>query len=1149
MRAANAEQSIFLAALELQTPAEREAYLKGACGADAAMLSNVQGLLAVHEEGDNFLDRSPLDATTNEPPAARPGTHIGPYKLLEQIGEGGMGLVFVAEQQQPVRRKVALKLIKPGMDTKQVIARFEAERQALAIMDHSNIAKVFDGGATAESRPFFVMELVKGKPITDYCDRNHLGTRQRLELFLDVCQAVQHAHQKGIIHRDLKPSNVLVEVHDVRPVVKIIDFGIAKAIGQQLTDKTMYTGIAQMIGTPLYMSPEQAGLSSLDVDTRSDLYSLGVLLYELLTGSTPFDGEALKKAGFDEMRRIVREDEPPKPSARLSTMHDQLLSTLAEQRGMEPRQLGQQMRGELDCVVMKALEKDRNRRYESASALAADVQRYLQDEPVLACPPSLRYRLGKFLRKHRTSVLMAAVLLVAALVLGAVTGWVALDRAGRQTETDRTVNAALLQAKQLQDDRKIPEALAKAQQAKAILASGTGTPDLELLVEARLADLGMAANLEEIRNLRSIDWHVSDYYHAKADQDYAKAFRDFGMDVLALLPDEAASRIRERTVAVELAAGLDDWSAVVKRIGSTDNSKWKRLLAVARGADPDPLRTRVRDAFEKGAADELQALLNLALARMGEMPPPTLAALGEALGNAGNYDGAVQLLLQAQVYHSGDYGINFGLAHAFSKLKTPNLDEAIRFYTAAIAVRPDTLPALGNLGLALQQKKRLDEAITIDRRAILISDSAKVHYNLGIALMEKNLLDEAIAAYRKAIDIDPKYAPAYCNLGYALLRKNQLDEAIAACRKAIDIDPKDAPAYINLGAALMDKNQLDEAIAAFRKAIDIDPKIASTYLNLGNSLMRKKQLDEAIAAYRKAIDIDPKLAEAYSNLGGALSRKNKWDEAIAAHRKAIDIDPKFAMGYNNLGNALWIKNQPDEAIAAYRKAIDLDPKDAMAHFNLGVALQQQGKFADALAAWKQGHELASETPDGLWSAERVQKAEQFVRLDAKLPSFLSGKTQPADAAERIALAELCQLPCRQFNAAAARLFTDAFAADPKLANDLDIGNRYAAACAAALAGCGQGKDAANLEAKEYARLRGQALAWLTADLAAYRSMLAQAPAKVRQGMQHWQQDSDFNGVRGAAALAKLPEAERQEWRKLWEEVEELRKRAETPQPH
>jgi serine/threonine protein kinase len=287
------------------------------------------------------------------------------------------------------------------MDTRQVVARFEAERQALALMDHPHIAKVFDGGTTASGRPYFVMELVKGVPITDYCDRERLTTRQRLELFLSVCQAVQHAHQKGIIHRDLKPSNVLVEVHDVIPVVKVIDFGIAKATGQQLTDKTLFTGFAQLIGTPLYMSPEQAGQSSLDVDTRSDVYALGVLLYELLTGTTPFESETLKKVGLDEMRRIIREEEPPTPSQRLSTLEAKACSTVSERRGVDERRLRQLLQGELDWIVMKALEKDRNRRYESASAMAADVQRYLNDEPVAACPPSAGYRLRKYARRHR----------------------------------------------------------------------------------------------------------------------------------------------------------------------------------------------------------------------------------------------------------------------------------------------------------------------------------------------------------------------------------------------------------------------------------------------------------------------------------------------------------------------------------------------------------------------------------------------------------------------------------------------------------------------------------------------------------------------------------------------------------------------------
>ncbi len=420
MPAANPEQSIFLAALELPTPAERAAYLKGACGADTALLANVQELLAAQEKDDGFLDRPPPNATVDEQPVAeRPGSVIGPYKLLEQIGEGGFGLVFVAEQQRPVRRKVALKVIKPGMDSKQVIARFEAERQALALMDHPNIAKVHDGGTTASGLPYFVMELVKGVPITDYCDQHRLTTRQRLELFLPVCEAVQHAHQKGVIHRDLKPSNLLVAVHDVTPVVKVIDFGIAKATGQLLTDKTLYTGFAQMVGTPLYMSPEQAGQSGLDVDTRSDVYALGVLLYQLLTGTTPFDGETLKKAGYDEMRRIIREDEPPRPSTRLSTM-GQAAATVSANRQSDPTKLSQFVRGELDWIVMKALEKDRNRRYESASAFAADVQRYLKDEPVQACPPSAWYRFRKFARRNQRAVAAAAA--VALVVVLGVAG-------------------------------------------------------------------------------------------------------------------------------------------------------------------------------------------------------------------------------------------------------------------------------------------------------------------------------------------------------------------------------------------------------------------------------------------------------------------------------------------------------------------------------------------------------------------------------------------------------------------------------------------------------------------------------------------------------------------------------------------------------
>src|SRR5205809_455397 len=348
----------------------RAAYLAQACGADAQKRLLVEGMLKAHEQAEALIQMrgSPARKTIAVAPlpiSEKPGDRIGRYKLLQHIGEGGCGVVYLAEQQEPVRRKVALKVIKPGMDTRQVVARFEAERQALALMDHPNIAHVFDGGETVSGRPYFVMELVRGVPLTDFCDQNHLPVRERLELFVSVCQAVQHAHQKGIIHRDLKPSNILVTLHDTVPAAKVIDFGIAKATGQKLTDKTLFTGFAQMIGTPLYMSPEQAGMSGLDVDTRSDIYSLGVLLYELLTGTTPFDKERFKDARYDELRRIIREEEPPKPSTRLSELNSThaprpepdgsgtrcvptTLASVSAQRHTEPAKLRKLVRGELD---------------------------------------------------------------------------------------------------------------------------------------------------------------------------------------------------------------------------------------------------------------------------------------------------------------------------------------------------------------------------------------------------------------------------------------------------------------------------------------------------------------------------------------------------------------------------------------------------------------------------------------------------------------------------------------------------------------------------------------------------------------------------------------------------------------------------------
>jgi tetratricopeptide (TPR) repeat protein/serine/threonine protein kinase len=1150
-------KQIFLNALERNSAEELERYLAEACGGNSEVRSRVEALLRAHGAVGNFLGGPPShNPTIDQPSTVKTGSQIGAYKLLEQIGEGGMGTVWMAQQTDPVKRLVALKLIKAGMDSRQVIARFEAERQALALMDHQNIARVLDAGTTPVGCPYFVMDLVKGVPITKYCDEHHLTPRQRLELFIPVCQAIQHAHQKGIIHRDIKPSNVLVALYDGKPVPKVIDFGVAKAAGQSLTEKTLVTGLGNIVGTLEYMSPEQAEINQLDIDTRCDIYSLGVLLYELLAGSPPFNHKEMGKAGLLEMLRVIREQEPSKPSTKLSTADG--LPTLAANRGTQPAKLTKLVRGELDWIVMKALEKDRSRRYETANGFAMDVQRYLADEPVQACPPSAGYRLRKFVRRNKTSLLMAAGVMLAVLLAVGAIGWALRDREAREQEialesarklalTEQAIRDALDRAgksrgdllavlkKQggVQDllnqparwDLFLKSAQAEVVQARRLLARAEGDVDAKLTqgldwLERQLAsdeaDFRLALRLEKIRQDRAT-WAAGAFNYRTAVEEYPKALA--GLGVLTQSPEVAAARLAASRIKEQLVAALDDWANVaVSEANSKEQMRAalglaRQLTAVARKAMPNEAwgdRLRRVELW----CDEKALAKVAAEAPVGSLSPQLLEVVGSFLGK----DTRVAWLCRAQAQHPADFWLAFNLAWEFSRT---NPADAVGWYRVALAIRPTNAAAHNNLGIQLKKQGKVDDAIVCYNKAIKLDPKfAPGYVNLGAIALGRKKLPEAIAAFRKAIELEPQFAHAYLNLGNAFREQGKVDDAIAACRQAIKLDPMLAEAHHELGLGLWSQGKVNEAIACFRKAIALDPKSAPAHNSLGAILCDDlRDYENAAACFRKAIELDPKRALAHSNLGNALLAQGKLDEAIAEYRKNIKLDPKFAVAHSSLGNALLAQGKLDEAIAEYRKTMELDPENDIACFNLGQILTHLGKLDHAVAAFRKAIALNPGRAEPhyflglallkLGQFDQALKAlQKGHELGCKRPDWRLPSTQWIKECERLLALEKrlphgkAADPAEQLSLAdLCLLYKKRYREAARLfgrafAADPKLAetHRYNAACAATLAASGKGADADKLHGTDKARLRKQALEWLRADLAGQAKLLAQKPA-------------------------------------------------------
>jgi eukaryotic-like serine/threonine-protein kinase len=1058
-----------------------------------------------------------------------------------------------------------------------------------------------------------------------------------LAVFEQVCQTLAYAHSKDVIHRDLKPSNVMVGAYGE---VQVMDWGLAKVLipganepasrerqrsegisiiqtprevdadsGQDGTE----TRAGSVLGTPGYIAPEQARGEVEDVDQRADVFGLGAILCEVLTGKPPFPGAsdaALKKARRGDLEEAFARLDGCGADAELIALAKRCLAAKPEER---PRDAG-----------------------ETAAAVTAyreSVEHRLRQAEVANAEAKAKAEEGR--KRRRLMLALAGSVLLTVLAMGGAWLWAAQDRQARRTQAERAADVALGKAEQAAEQaRKVepetPEAAGQAlalwrqsresiEEAERILAA-SGAEEARGRAAARRqeTEAGLNRAEKEARLLNDLDRaravransHEGGFDLESGVRAYAAALEVFGLDVST--PEaESATAIRNERPAIRLAliVALDDWAGY-----SFNKTEVLRLHRIADQADGDDWRRRYRAASD---GDDLAKLKSLAEeARQLELPAVSAHLLARALKDRGARAEAAALLRQARRQHPADFWVYYDLGACLFDATHPDQatqDEAEGAFWAALALRPGSAPtqrimglilhdkgdldgevacyrkaialdpkdvwAYVSLGRALYGKKDLNGAIAAYRKAIDLDPKyAWAHFNLGDALHYKgdrggaaacyrkaieldprsaparnalgmNLYDQgdwdgATACYRKAIELDPKYAWAHSNLGGVLSRQGDQMGAAVCCRKAIALDPKFAPAHTNLGNVLRAQGDLTGAFDCFKKAVELDPKGALAYYNLGVVLDEKGDQDGAIVSYRKAIELDPKLSSARENLGNALRDKGDWDGAIACFKKAIDLDPKNAKDHYGFGNALRDKGDWDGAIACFKKAIALDPKYAEAHCNLGQTLRDKGLLTESLDSYREGHRLGSAKPNWPYPSEQwVRQAERLVEVDKKFAAILEGKGEPADDAERLALAHLCQEPFKKLYAASCRFYSEAFAHDAKLADDMQTADRYNAACVAALAGRGQGADAGKLDDKEQARLRKQAIEWLRADLAYWTKQAASEESgdreRVRQALKHWQADSDLAGLCDTAELAKLPADEQEACKKLWADVQAL----------